>query len=248
MSSSKQLVNVGQVRLTLDQLTDEQKEAFGRAISVIDRNPVLDWSRDNHNLDFILVEGKIEPVKAFGLKCCFLFGLSTADIKTDVIGEGLSIKVVGTTEVWREGHPRRVVKVGASTAVECGAKKNKYGKRNKRAFHDAVRRAHTRALKNALEEWWGFAWINLVTLELFGGYGYADNEEVRRAAEGRTEEAEIAEAEVRATLDRMNKAGRLSPEEKDRWDRRVTANRADEGLLVSFARSLCKEEEARSCQ
>lgn len=159
----------GDVSLNEDFITGEQKQTFERVMAMVDRNPRLNWvaDRDNHNTDFCLIEGKIEPVKSFCTKVQFIAGLSMENTGQQVLGEGNDTQVISNVRVWREGDARTITMSGASTVVECGATRRKP---NPRAFHDALARSQTRAFKSAIEMYMGFPFINLAIQMIFGGF------------------------------------------------------------------------------
>lgn len=171
MSDVKDLIKgqTGTVVLRDSVFTEHQKKIFENVLSMCDRNPAIDWKAapNSHNMDFCLVEGKIEPVKNFCLKTQYVAGLSMANMKVDVTGEGNNTRCIATIKVWREGDDRSVTMSGASTVIECGATRTKV---NYRAFHDCVARAQTRAFKLALEAYMGFPFINLAIQMVFGTY------------------------------------------------------------------------------
>jgi hypothetical protein len=153
-------------------LTAEQARIMEAIIAICDRNPVIKW-RDgdpNHNQDFCLVDGKIEPVKSFCLKCIYTAGLSlesedapqVAPVKLRNGGDDSIISISAT--VYSQGGPRYKV-WGASSIRECDG----YGK-NKRTLHEALARAQTRALKIAVETALGKAFINEMIQTIFGGF------------------------------------------------------------------------------
>lgn len=178
MSDTKSLIaqRTGQMALTDDLFTDDQKQVMTKVLTICDRNPVIRWREKdpNHNLDFCLIEGKIEPVKGFCLKCILIAGYSVESEQAPVItpvklrdgGDDTLITVPVTIS-----HPAglRYTMWGASSIRECDQ-----GGRNKRALHDALARAQTRAMKNVVEVAVGMPFINKILLDLFGGYEVSD--------------------------------------------------------------------------
>ncbi len=169
MSNSDLVIRrTGEVALNKELFSDDQRRTFDHVMQIADKNPVLQWKNNpNHNRDFCLIEGNIEPVKEFCLKVQHHAKLSMACTDQKITGEGATMAAVCVVKVWGEDG-RSVEMAGASTALECGI--NRGNKPNKRAFHDAVGRAQTRAFKSAIEAYVGFAFMNIVLLELFGGY------------------------------------------------------------------------------
>lgn len=169
MSNNQELVKrrVGEVALQKELFTADQQQLFNDVMTIADKNPVLSWKGNpDHNRDFCLIEGNIEPVKDFCLKIQHQAKLSMSCTDQKITGEGATMAAVCVVKVWAEDG-RSVEMAGGSTAMECGIK---WTKPNKRAFHDAIGRAQTRAFKSAIEAFMGFAFINIVLLELFGGY------------------------------------------------------------------------------
>jgi hypothetical protein len=174
MTDTKYLIaqRTGQVALSDELFTEDQQKVMGKVLTICDRNPVIVWKEKdpNHNLDFCLIEGKIEPVKGFCLKCIHVAGFSVESEQAPSItpvklrdgGDDTLISVPVT--IYVPGGPRFTL-WGASSIREC----DNYGK-NKRALHDALARAQTRALKSAVETAVGMPFINALLAKLFGGF------------------------------------------------------------------------------
>jgi hypothetical protein len=181
MSNTKDLIaqRTGMVALSDELFTEDQRQIMVKVLEICDRNPVIKWIENdpNHNLDFCLVEGKIEPVKGFCLKCIKVAGLSVESESPPVIqpvklrdgGDDTMITV--SVSIASANGPRFTL-WGGSSIREC----DNHGK-NRRAIHDALARAQTRALKLAVETAVGMPFVNAILLQLFGGY------EVRNAPE-----------------------------------------------------------------
>lgn len=174
--NNKDLVlrKTGQVQLKKELLTIDQQETFEKVYQIIDKNPKIVWRRDrfgkidpDHNMDFCLIEGKIEPVKSFCVKAQLVAGLSVQNIRDNISGDGIETRIISTVRVWKPGIDRAIEMSGASTVRECGGARSKP---NKRAFHDCLARAQTRAFKLAMESFLGFPFINMAIMKLFGGY------------------------------------------------------------------------------
>jgi hypothetical protein len=171
--TNKNLVaqRAGQVAMSDALFTPDQIKVMDGILAIVDRNPVIKWREGdpNHNLDFCLVEGKIEPVKSFVLKCVKMAGLNVESDSAPTV----------SAIVRRDGSPDTLVSVavrvysevlsvrmmGSSSLYEVDTKG-----RNKRATHDAIARAQTRALKLAVETAVGMPFINMVLQKLFGGF------------------------------------------------------------------------------
>lgn len=166
----------GEISLTKELFSEEQHEIFEKVAAIADKNPVFDWTKPEHNQDFCLVENTIEAVKNFYLKTQYVSGLSIANMEQNISGTGDDQAAICTVKIWKDGNPRTVIMSGAATFKECGGigfKNSRTGKQvfpNKRAFHDMVARAQTRAFKAAMEAYMGFPFINLMIQSIFGGY------------------------------------------------------------------------------
>ena len=158
----------GQIELSGSMFDAEQAEALKQVVRIVDRNPVLDWTQTNHNSDFITINGKVEVVKNFCLKAQYIAGLSMANTDVQFQGDGKNLRVIAKVKIWKDDTGRSVELVGAATVRET--LESKYGKVNRRAFHDAVARAQTRAFKSTLEAFLGFPFINAAIQMVFGGF------------------------------------------------------------------------------
>lgn len=253
---------IGQTEIRQDIFTEDQMETFSKVMTIADKNPELQWKRGdpNHNLDFCIVEGKIEPVKNFCLKVQYVGGLSMANTGTEVIGEGLETKVVATVRVWRTDEKRYVELQGASTVRECGAARNKP---NQRAFHDAVARAQTRAFKSALEAYMGFPFINLAIQQLFGGFevtGAPEDEGIQprdvTGSNGSSGEGDQEEhLEEKKMVNKIWKNakiaqahGYISEEELEEWRDSIHKNKLNMDWLVNANVELNKQIDIRKKQ
>ena len=171
----------GAVQASADMFDQEQKKVLEKIFKVADRNPVLNWRMSIHNTDFIEIEGKIEPVKNFCLKAQYIAGLSVSNTGIDFQGEGINLRTVARVKIWKEGDYRSVEMAGASTIRECiGSKTHP----NRRAFHDAIARAQTRAFKSALEAYLGMPFINYAIKMIFGGFEVVGKPEDEGASYG----------------------------------------------------------------
>ena len=157
----------GQVTLSTEMFDAEQREGFDKLLAIADRSPQLVWDDKGgaHNLDFILVRGNIEPVKDFCLKAAFTMKVSIqADPHVQIVQADGDVLV--TSAVTLSRGERRITMNGASSTKEVLAK----GGNPARAFHDAVARAQTRAMKIGMEAMMGFAFVNLLIQTLFGAF------------------------------------------------------------------------------
>lgn len=126
---NQQLVvkRIGDVQLSKKLFSEDQEIAFQKVQAIADRNPVIDWNRnkEDHNLDFCLIEGRIEAVKNFHLKVVYMGGLSFANTGTQVQGTGQDMCAISTVKVWRDGDNRTIEMTGGSTIKECWGKNGK---------------------------------------------------------------------------------------------------------------------------
>ncbi len=173
MSENNQLIaqRTGQVALTEDLFTQDQLQVMHGVLSICDRNPKIKWTDKDpdHNLDFCLIEGKIEPVKGFCLKCIKVAGFSveadpSPQIQNITRRDGSPDTMISVAVTITKGTEKYRM-LGSSSLYEVDTKGY-----NKRATHDAIARAQTRALKLAVETAVGMPFINMVLAKLFGGY------------------------------------------------------------------------------
>lgn len=153
-------MNEVQLRLnsvSKDVLTSDQLEVFGKALAVVDRNPIINWVRNdpNHNCDFCIIEGSIAITRNFALKLAHLNTLNLHVRDPQFLDNGVC--VVG--RLWND--KQQIEAVGACDFAEI---------KGKRKMHDAATRATTRMLKRALETMVGLPFLNLLIKELFGGF------------------------------------------------------------------------------
>jgi len=227
-NKNKQLVEqrIGDVQIREELFSENQLQTYRKVMQIVDKNPMLEWKRDDpyHNKDFCLIEGKIEPVKNFCLKVQYVASLSMANTDTKVFGEGTETKVIAKVRVWGRDEERYVELEGASDVKETGASRNKP---NKRAFHDAVARAQTRAFKSSLEAYMGFPFINLAIQELFGGFEVTrtpEDEGVTRDVTGPPQQKDQGEVELKRMVNSIwvrvkdaHKQGLITDDEKEEW-------------------------------
>ncbi len=150
----------------LERVTPEQEKVMAEVIKLADHNPILHWKRNdpNHNKDFIVIDGNLEPVKEFVLKILFVAQLSFSALSADWSQiDGDSVVSV-PVKVWRPEDGREVTAIGSSSVKEVRQS------RTTREAHDAQARAQTRALKIAVEIYMGMPFINRIISEIFGGF------------------------------------------------------------------------------
>jgi hypothetical protein len=227
------------VQISAEDFEAGQKKILESVCKIADKNKCLDWKRfeNDHNNDFCLIGGKIEPVKNFALKCAFFAGL---DIVTEGItenGEGVNLRIVARVKVIEPRTGRSVSHSGASTAIECGAK---WSKPNKRYYHDMVARAETRALKKGVENIMGFPFINQIMQEIFGGF------EITEEEMGQSKEAKKITSNIMKTLNKSVAAGTHSKEEMDDYRKRGRAANGDIDLLLRIQNEIIQEIRARN--
>lgn len=242
-TNNKDLVlkRTGQVQLSEQLFSPEQVVTFEKVSAIVDRNPVLDWKADSHNLDFCLIEGTIEAVKNFHLKVQYVAGLSIANTGTEVIGAGADMAAVSRVRVWKEGDKRIVEVSGGASFRECGGVAQNP---NKRAFHDMVARSQTRAVKAGIEAYMGFPFINLIIQKQFGSYGVTGKPEdegtggmkdITGSADEKepTGENRKIATNIYRTLEQAEISGVITKQEfSTRWDRVKAFYNDQAGLLT----------------
>jgi hypothetical protein len=122
--------------------------------------------------DFAEIDGKIEPTRDLALKLFNVakFNYDTQLVSTQIMGSTILIAV--KARVYQDTRAAKKVAegLGGCTTEETASS-------GKRAYHDALARAETRAFKRALEAAVGLPFINQIIERLFGGY---EVEEKRR--------------------------------------------------------------------
>lgn len=148
----------------LERVTPEQSRVIEEVIKLADRNPVLHWKKNdpNHNKDFIVIGGNLEPVKEFVLKVLFVAQLSFSALSADWSSIDGDTVVSVPVKIWRPEDGREVTAIGSSSIKEV--------RPTTREAHDAQSRAQTRALKIAVEIYMGMPFINRIISEIFGGF------------------------------------------------------------------------------
>ena len=145
-------------------LPEKQIIFYGKLLQIIDRRPSLNWLKDkgNHNDDFCLIEGQIEPTRTFTLKVQKVanYSMYAYPAESVVVGEVVNVSV--RVRLWDDDG--EVTATGGCSTIETAHNKSK------RLFHDAVAIAETRAFKRALEAKAGLPFINLIIKELFGTF------------------------------------------------------------------------------
>lgn len=240
---NKQLVikRIGDVQLKEGMFTETQRMLFEKVIKISDRNPIIDWKRNesNHNLDFCLIAGNIEPVKNFCLKVQYIASLNMRAHEPQIIESNTDTRI--TVPVTIDDGKRHITMNGGSTLIECGYPKER------RAFHFAVARAQTRGFKLSLEAFMGFPFINLAIKSLFGGFeikGKPDKADIRDVTEQETEVSEKNEllyAEIRGILVKAYREGFMSEIEGDDWTKRLKANIDKLGTLLDYKEQIKTE-------
>ena len=163
----------------LERVTPEQEKVMAEVIKLADHNPILHWKRNdpNHNKDFIVIDGNLEPVKEFVLKILFVAQLSFSALSADWSQiDGDSVVSV-PVKVWRPEDGREVTAIGSSSIAEVRKS------RTTREAHDAQARAQTRALKIAVEIYMGMPFINRIISEIFGGFQVGGDDDTGLGAE-----------------------------------------------------------------
>jgi hypothetical protein len=115
--------------------------------------------------DFAEIDGKIEPTRDLALK---LFAFSKLNYDTELLNTqalGNTIMIAVKARVYQNNRASKKVAEGLG-----GCTTEETARSGKRAYHDALARAETRAFKRALEAAVGLPFINQIIAKLFGGY------------------------------------------------------------------------------
>lgn len=148
-------------------LSEEQLQKYDRLLCTVDRNMNLDGSKANHNTDFCLIRSKsgqqnIEPTRDFCLKAVSVF-----ELNYEVVGEPTIYEKGNDTYVSRDVK----VSIGDRYIIESGGCSTKEtSSSGSRAFHDALAKSVTRAMKRGLEALVGLPFVNMMIKEAFGTY------------------------------------------------------------------------------
>jgi hypothetical protein len=115
--------------------------------------------------DFCEIEGKIEPKRDLALK---LFATAKLNYDTELLNQmpvNGHILIAVKARIYQDTRAQKKVAEGLG-----GCTTEETARSGKRAYHDALARAETRAFKRALEAAVGLPFINQIILRLFGGY------------------------------------------------------------------------------
>jgi hypothetical protein len=115
--------------------------------------------------DFAEIDGKIEPTRDLALK---LFNIAKLNYDTQLVNMmpvGSTILIAVKARVYQDNRASKKVAEGLG-----GCTTEETARSGKRAYHDALARAETRAFKRALEAAVGLPFINQLILRLFGAY------------------------------------------------------------------------------
>lgn len=227
--------------LSTELFTENQLRVYDSVFKLIDRNPKLKWDKDNpnHNQDFCLIDGNIEPTRNFALKVTNLARYGTAITNTDISHSDGTTYVVITARVWDAEDKEMYTE--ASGACDTRETSNK---RSKRLFHDAVGIAETRALKRAIELKFGVAIFNQIIYELFGGFNIETGEKEREVSMPPENRKIITD--VNKKLKAMGKAGKMTKAEYDEWVDRLKQNQASVEGLRSIQKTVNELEAVRN--
>ncbi len=242
--------------ISKDVLTPDQVEVFGRALSVVDRNPIINWVRNdpNHNCDFCLIEGSIEITRNFALKLAHLNTLNLHIRDPQFLDTGVC--VVG--RLW--SNTQEIEAVGACDFAEI---------KGKRKMHDAVTRATTRMLKRALETMVGMPFLNLLIKELFGGFEVTGDKVERQERDVTPENEQLQDEKphevkdlrwvkksppdcrkmivlLRETLDKALEIEAISRGEVEIWWTRVKLNSQKHHVLTNLHKQIDYKVQARA--
>jgi hemoglobin-like flavoprotein len=152
--------------------------------------------------DFAEIDGKIEPTRDLALK---LFTIAKLNYDTQLLNTtlmGSTILIAVKARVYQVRGAQKKVAEGLG-----GCSTEETARSGKRAYHDALARAETRAFKRALEAAVGLPFINQLILGLFGGY------EMEEKTSGIAEERLLGA--LKSYIDKADNAGHL-----ENWGRK----------------------------
>jgi hypothetical protein len=115
--------------------------------------------------DFAEIEGKIEPKRDMALK---LFAIYKLNYDTQLVTQmpvGNTIVIAVKARIYQDNRGGKKIAEGLG-----GCTTEETARSGKRAYHDALARAETRAFKRALEAAVGLPFINQIILKLFGDF------------------------------------------------------------------------------
>lgn len=152
--------------------------------------------------DFAEIDGKIEPKRDLALK---LFTIAKLNYDTQLLSTqpmGSIILIAVKARVYQDSRSQKKVAEGLG-----GCTTEETARSGKRAYHDALACAETRAFKRALEAAVGLPFINQLIVKLFGGY------EVEEKPAGIAEERLLGA--LKGYIDKADNAGYL-----EHWGRK----------------------------
>ena len=186
------------VRDRADILSVQEIKLYEKLLRVVDRNPVLDFKQDEHNVDFCIIKGNVEITRNFSLKAVKVGRFGYEVVRHEYVTTGEVVNIASDVRVWEWEHPEHYITEsgGCSTSeVEAKSKKQKGGS-TERKFHDALSISVTRGLKRGLEGMVGIPFINIMIKELFGSFQEKKGERKERFA-GRSSAADKSPREDR---------------------------------------------------
>ncbi len=138
----------------------DDEDLFFKLLTVCDKNSNLDANSKNHNEDFCRIAGdKIETTRSFALKAMRVFSISYELMpKEEQPAPDANFLITIRARVY--DREREAIEIGACSTAETKTS-------GARAYHDAVTRAGTRALKRGLAGLIGREIINRVINALF---------------------------------------------------------------------------------
>ena len=181
-------------------LTDKQLKLFDRIMRVIDRNPNLDHELAIHNRDFCFILNKktgsksIEITRDFALKTLHLAQLNYAPVSKQFVEHGNDLHVAADVKVWDD--EGEITETGGCSMSEVDKRKSQH------PFNDMITVATTRALKRGIEAKTGLPFVNLLILELFGGYqvGKPKTEKVKATMNESSSAEPVGEGEGKGSI------------------------------------------------
>jgi len=187
-----------------------------------------------------MIKNRIEITRDFALKAVKLSGVNYKPISKQFVEFGEDLNVSVDVKVWDDSG--EITETGGCSMSEVKKRQSQH------SFNDMVTTATTRAMKRALEAKTGLPFVNLLILELFGGYSLKEEKkttatvtDVENDKAGNDVQAEKA-AELKEKLfQKLKKSaqtGIMTKDARDNWWLRIKSNTGKLGVLENFEKQI----------